>query len=84
MTGGSRGISAAVARRLAAEGAAVAIGYRGNQEAADALVAELAAIGGQAIAIQTLERREDRLPVLEADAPHGVHATHVVRRVTVA
>ncbi|MBS2533343.1 SDR family oxidoreductase [Catenulispora sp. NF23] len=52
VTGGSRGIGAAVARRLAAEGAAVAIGYRGNQEAADALVAELAAMGGQAIAVQ--------------------------------
>ena len=52
VTGGSRGIGAAVARRPAAEGAAVAIGYPGNQEAADALVAELAAMGGQAIAVQ--------------------------------
>lgn len=52
VTGGSRGIGAAVARRLAGEGAAVAIGYRGNQEAADALVAELAAAGGRAIAVR--------------------------------
>ncbi|WP_228559120.1 SDR family NAD(P)-dependent oxidoreductase [Catenulispora pinisilvae] len=52
VTGGSRDIGTAVARRLAAEGAAVAIGYRGNQEAADALAAELAAMGGQAIAVQ--------------------------------
>ncbi|WP_209445609.1 SDR family NAD(P)-dependent oxidoreductase [Streptomyces roseochromogenus] len=52
VTGGSRGIGAAVARRLAAEGASVAIGYRGNQEAADALVAELTSNGGRAIAVQ--------------------------------
>ncbi|WP_030661734.1 SDR family NAD(P)-dependent oxidoreductase [Streptomyces cellulosae] len=52
VTGGSRGIGAAVARRLAGEGAAVAIGYRGNKEAADALVAELASDGGRATAVR--------------------------------
>ncbi|MGW3149529.1 SDR family NAD(P)-dependent oxidoreductase [Streptomyces sp. NPDC001177] len=52
VTGGSRGIGAAVARRLAGEGAAVAIGYWGSKEAADALVAELAGDGAQAVAIQ--------------------------------
>lgn len=52
VTGGSRGIGAAVARRLASEGAAVAIGYRGNKEAADALVTELGERGGRAIAVQ--------------------------------
>ncbi|MCQ4082449.1 SDR family oxidoreductase [Streptomyces sp. RB6PN25] len=52
VTGGSRGIGAAVARRLAAEGASVAIGYRGNKEAADALVAELTGNGSRAIAVQ--------------------------------
>ena len=41
ITGGSRGIGAAVARRLAAEGAAVTITYRSNAGLADALVAEL-------------------------------------------
>jgi 3-oxoacyl-[acyl-carrier protein] reductase len=53
VTGGSRGIGAAVARRLAAEGAAVAIGYRANQEAASKLVAELKADGARAIAVQS-------------------------------
>ncbi|MFG2882821.1 SDR family NAD(P)-dependent oxidoreductase [Streptomyces sp. NPDC048297] len=52
VTGGSRGIGAAVATRLAAEGAAVAIGYRGNHDAADALVARLTGDGGRAIALQ--------------------------------
>ncbi|MFG3013884.1 SDR family NAD(P)-dependent oxidoreductase [Streptomyces cinerochromogenes] len=52
VTGGSRGIGAAVAKRLVAEGAAVTIGYRGNKEAADALVAELKGVGGRAVAVQ--------------------------------
>lgn len=52
VTGGSRGIGAALARRLAGESAAVAIGYRGNKEAADALLTELGARGGRAIAVQ--------------------------------
>ncbi|MFF4834964.1 SDR family oxidoreductase [Streptomyces sp. NPDC001315] len=53
VTGGSRGIGVAVVRRPAGEGAAVAIGYRGNKEAADALVAEPVAAGGRAIALQS-------------------------------
>ncbi|MCO6006932.1 SDR family oxidoreductase [Actinoallomurus purpureus] len=52
VTGGSRGIGAAVARRLAAEGAAVTIGYRGNKTAADALLADLTADGSRAVAVQ--------------------------------
>jgi 3-oxoacyl-[acyl-carrier protein] reductase len=41
VTGGSRGIGAAIARRLASEGASVAINYHSNRAAADALVYEL-------------------------------------------
>ena len=46
VTGGGRGIGAAVVRRLAADGAAVAINYRSDAGAADALAAELAGGGG--------------------------------------
>jgi 3-oxoacyl-[acyl-carrier protein] reductase len=53
VTGGSRGIGAAVARRLAAEGAGVVIGYRAEQEAASRLVAELRADGARAIAVRS-------------------------------
>ncbi|MEU6476549.1 SDR family oxidoreductase [Streptomyces sp. NPDC047017] len=52
VTGGSRGIGAAVATRLAAEGAAVVIGYRGNRRAADELVSALAADGARALAVR--------------------------------
>jgi 3-oxoacyl-[acyl-carrier protein] reductase len=40
VTGGSRGIGAGIVKALAAEGARVAVVYRGNQAAADALVRE--------------------------------------------
>ncbi|OWQ90390.1 oxidoreductase [Roseateles aquatilis] len=50
--GGSRGIGAATARRLARDGATVAVGYGASAIAAEALAEEIKAAGGQAIAIQ--------------------------------
>ena len=41
VTGGSRGIGAAIVRRLASQGATVAVNYRSDRAAADALVGEL-------------------------------------------
>jgi 3-oxoacyl-[acyl-carrier protein] reductase len=52
VTGGSRGIGAAIARRLAAEGASVAITYTKGAEAAAAVVKEIERAGGKAMAIQ--------------------------------
>ena len=52
VTGGSRGIGAAVARRLALEGAAVAITYAESADSADAVVAAIEADRGRAMAIQ--------------------------------
>jgi NAD(P)-dependent dehydrogenase (short-subunit alcohol dehydrogenase family) len=51
VTGGSRGIGAATARLAAGRGYAVCVNYRKNQAAADALVAEIAAAGGNALAV---------------------------------
>lgn len=51
VTGGSRGIGAAIVRRLVAEGANVAFTYQSSKEKADALVAEISALGGKALAI---------------------------------
>ncbi len=51
VTGGSRGIGAAICRRLAADGFAVAVNYASNRALADALVSEVAATGGRAAAI---------------------------------
>ncbi len=50
--GGSRGIGAASARRLARDGAIVAVGYAASAIAAEALVEEIKASGGQAVAVK--------------------------------
>jgi 3-oxoacyl-[acyl-carrier protein] reductase len=52
VTGGSRGIGAAVAKRLAANGASVAVTYSKGADAAAALVQAIFGAGGKAIAIQ--------------------------------
>ncbi|MEM9196833.1 MAG: SDR family oxidoreductase [Pseudomonadota bacterium] len=51
VTGGSRGIGAAIAKRLAAQGAAVTLTYAASRGAADAVVQEIVAAGGKARAI---------------------------------
>ena len=52
VTGASRGIGAAIAKRLAADGAAVAVNYSGSEAAAQAVVAEIVSAGGRAVALQ--------------------------------
>src|SRR3979411_939176 len=52
ITGGSRGIGAAIAKRLAADGAKVAITYTKGTDAAAAVVKAIERAGGKAIAIQ--------------------------------
>src|SRR5712671_5563908 len=52
VTGGSRGIGAAIANRLAADGASVAITYAKDATAASAVVKAIERAGGKAFAIQ--------------------------------
>ncbi len=52
VTGGSRGIGAAIAKRLAADGASVAITYAKDASAASAVVKAIKLDGGKAVAIQ--------------------------------
>src|SRR5882762_6057395 len=52
VTGGSRGIGVAIAKRLAADGATVAITYAKDASAASAVVKAIELDGGKAIAIQ--------------------------------
>ncbi|WP_256808802.1 3-oxoacyl-ACP reductase family protein [Pseudomonas siliginis] len=51
VTGGSRSIGAAIAKRLAADGATVAITYNASPDRAAAVVQEIVAAGGQAVAL---------------------------------
>jgi 3-oxoacyl-[acyl-carrier protein] reductase len=52
VTGASKGIGAGIAKSLAAEGASVVVNYASSREGADKVVAEIAAAGGKAIAVQ--------------------------------
>ncbi|MRS13007.1 MAG: 3-oxoacyl-[acyl-carrier-protein] reductase [Actinobacteria bacterium] len=52
VTGASRGIGAAIAQRLAAEGASVAVNYAGRADAAAEVVGRIEAAGGRAQAFQ--------------------------------
>lgn len=52
ITGGSRGIGAAIARQAPADGYAVCLSYASKRAAADAVVAEIEAAGGKALAVQ--------------------------------
>ena len=64
VTGGGRGIGAAVARMGAAAGYTVCVNYRSNAVAAEALVSEIEDAGGRALAVQADVAREDEVEKL--------------------
>jgi 3-oxoacyl-[acyl-carrier protein] reductase len=61
VTGASRGIGAAITRRLAADGFAVAVNYASSSQEADAIVAQLQAQGAKAIAVKADVSKADEV-----------------------
>jgi 3-oxoacyl-[acyl-carrier protein] reductase len=68
VTGASKGIGAAIALHLAAEGAAVVVNYASSKEGADRVVAEIVRKGGKAIAVQANVSRQADIHRLFAEA----------------
>ena len=64
VTGASRGIGAAIAQALAAQGAAVAVNYFGSEAAAQAVVAAIRAAGGRALAVQADARDQGQVEAM--------------------
>ena len=96
VTGGSGGIGGAIVRRLAAAGAAVAVGYGQHGEAAEKVAAQIVSAGGRAVALgadlrdpagpgQLAEGAEDALgPVDVLVSNAGLGGTKTLEEVTAA
>ena len=64
VTGASRGIGRAIAIQLASQGAKVVVNYASSSAAADEVVAEITAAGGEAIALQADVSQENQVDTL--------------------
>jgi 3-oxoacyl-[acyl-carrier protein] reductase len=73
VTGGSRGIGRQIARRLAADGFAVVVGYAGNKDAAEEVAQSVEAAGGSAFAVRADVADETEVAALFdlAEATYG-------------
>lgn len=67
VTGASKGIGAAIAKQLAAEGAAVVVNYSSSKDGADRVVAEITKTGGKAIALKANVAKQDDISKLFAE-----------------
>jgi 3-oxoacyl-[acyl-carrier protein] reductase len=67
VTGASKGIGAAIATHLAAEGAAVVVNYATSKQGADRVVAEITGKGGKAVAVQGDMAKESDIQRLFAE-----------------
>ncbi len=77
VTGASKGIGAAIAEALAAEGASVVVNYASSKEGADRVVKNITAKGGKAIAVQAdVSKKADVVEALRRDQESVRQAEH--------
>jgi 3-oxoacyl-[acyl-carrier protein] reductase len=71
VTGASKGIGAAIAKSLAAEGAAVIVNYASSKAGAEAVVAAIGAAGGKAVAVHgDVSKAADAKGIVDAAIAH--------------
>jgi 3-oxoacyl-[acyl-carrier protein] reductase len=71
VTGASKGIGAEIARRLAAEGAAVVVNYASSKAGADKVVADITGRGGRAVAVKgDVSKKADAEAIIDAAVEH--------------
>lgn len=68
VTGASKGIGAAVAKQLAADGAKVVVNYATSREGADKVVKDITKAGGEAIAVRASIPKEAEIDALFVEA----------------
>lgn len=78
VTGASKGIGAAIAKALAAEGAAVVVNYASSRGGADRIVAEINSDGGRAIALQANVARNEDIERLFAETEKAFGALDIL------
>lgn len=78
VTGASKGIGAAIAKALAAEGAAVVVNYASSRGGADRIVAEINGDGGRAIAVQANVARKEDIERLFAETKKAFGALDIL------
>jgi 3-oxoacyl-[acyl-carrier protein] reductase len=78
VTGASKGIGAAIARHLAAEGAAVVVNYASSKAGADRVVAEITGKGGRAVAVQADMAKPEDIRRLFAEARKAFGAVDIL------
>lgn len=78
VTGGSRGIGAAIARSLAGAGYSVAVNYAHSADLAEEIAAEIVASGGEALAVQADVSDSDAVTAMFAAVTAGIGPVSVL------